>query len=69
MPLVKAAVAGAAAALAIPFLARGENHEFSGWLGRGMVHFSAGGVHLDWSWPIFCVVTLLTWGLLAAANR
>jgi hypothetical protein len=69
MPLVRAVVAGAIAAVAIPFFARGENHEFSGWLGRGLVHFSAGGVHIDWSWPLFCIVTLFTWALLAWANR
>jgi hypothetical protein len=70
MPLARAIVAGAIAAVAIPWLARGEDHQFSGWLGRGMVHFAVGSLHLDWSWPLFCVVTLLTWALLAAAaNR
>jgi hypothetical protein len=69
MPLVKAVVVGAIAAIAIPFLTRGADSQSSGWIGYGVVHFTAAGMHLNWSWPIFCVVTLFTWGLLAAANR
>ena len=69
MPLVKAVVVGAIAALAIPFLTRGAEGQMSGWIGYGVVHFTVGGTHLAWSWPIFCIVTLFTWGLLAAANR
>jgi hypothetical protein len=69
MPLARAVVAGAIAALAIPWLARGSDGELGGWLGRGVVHFSLGSAHLIWSWPLFCVVTLFTWALLAAANR
>jgi hypothetical protein len=69
MPLVKAVVVGAIAAIAIPFLTRGANGEIGGWAAYGVVHFNAGGTHLAWSWPIFCILTLFTWGLLAAANR
>lgn len=69
MPLVKAVVTGAIAAIAIPFLTRGANGEIGGWASYGVVHLDAGGTHLAWSWPIFCIVTLFTWGLLAAANR
>ena len=69
MPLVKAVVAGAIAAIAIPFLARGADGEIGGWASYGVVHLNAGGTHLAWSWPIFGIVTLFTWGLLAAANR
>jgi hypothetical protein len=69
MPLVKAVVAGAIAAIAIPYFTRGGDDQFSGWVSYGVVHFSVGGTHLAWSWPIFCIVTLLTWGLLAWADR
>jgi hypothetical protein len=69
MPLVKAVVAGAIAAIAIPFLTRGAEGDMSGWTSYGVVHFTLGSTHLGWSWPIFCIVTLFTWGLLAAANR
>ena len=69
MPLVKAVVAGAIAAIAIPFLTRGADDQLSGWTGYGVVHLIVGGTHLAWSWPIFCIVTLFTWGLLAWANR
>jgi hypothetical protein len=69
MPLVKAVVAGAIAAIAIPFFTRGADGQVSNWAGYGVVHLSVGGTHLAWSWPIFCIVTLFTWGLLAWANR
>jgi hypothetical protein len=69
MPLAKAVVTGAIAAIAIPFLTRGDNGEIGGWASYGVVHLDVGGTHLAWSWPIFCIVTLFTWGLLAAANR
>ena len=69
MPLARAVVAGAVAALAIPWLTRGSDGQLGEWVGRGVVHLTLGSTHLAWSWPIFCVVTLLTWALLAAANR
>jgi hypothetical protein len=69
MPLVRAVVAGAIAAIAIPFLARGEDGELNRWVSYGTVHLDIGTTHLHWSWPLFCIVTLFTWGLLAWANR
>jgi hypothetical protein len=69
MPLVKAVVAGAIAALAIPFITRGADGTIGGWAAYGVVHFNAGGTHFAWSWPIFCIVTLFTWGLVAWSNR
>ena len=69
MPLGRAVIVGAIAAIAIPWLARGGNGELGEWIGRGVVHFSIGSVHLAWSWPLFCIVTLATWALLAAASR
>ena len=69
MPLGRAVIVGAIAALAIPYLNREGGGQLSDWLARGVVHASAGGLHFAWSWPIFCIVTLLTWALLAAANR
>ena len=69
MPLVRAVIVGAIAAIAIPDLNREGGGQLAEWLGRGVVHASAGSLHFAWSWPIFCVVTLLTWALLAAANR
>ena len=69
MPLGRAVIVGAIAALAIPWLNNEGGGQLGQWLGRGVVHASAGGLHFAWSWPIFCIVTLLTWALLAAANR
>jgi hypothetical protein len=50
-------------------LTRGGSGQLSEWFGYGVVHLNAGGVHFAWSWPIFCLVTLFTWGLLGWANR
>ena len=69
MALGKAAVAGAVAALALPYVMRDDHDAFGGWIHRGTINFDLGGVHLAWSWPIFCVVTLFAWGLLAWANK
>ena len=65
MPLVKAVVAGAIAAIAIPFLARGESASSADGSAAAWSISRPAATILDWSWPIFCVVTLLTWGLLA----
>jgi hypothetical protein len=69
MALAKAVIAGAIAATALPWVLRGEEAGLGGWMRRGLVHFAAGGFHVTWSWPLFCIVTLFAWGLLAWANR
>ena len=69
MALVKAILAGAVAATAIPYIIRGGSGRLVEWLQYGLVHFSPGGLHFAWSWPLFCVVTLFTWGLLAWSNK
>ena len=69
MALGKAVIAGAIAALAIPYVVRPDSGEFGALLQRGAMSFTAGGFQLVWSWPVFCVVVLFVWGLLAWANR
>lgn len=69
MALVKAVIVGAVAALAVPYAIRSGSGQLVEWLHYGVVQFSAGGVHLAWSWPLFCIVTLFTWAMLAWANR
>ena len=69
MALVKAVLAGAVAAIAIPYVIRGGSGGFVDRLQTGLVQVSLGGVHFAWSWPLFCVVTLFTWAILAWANR
>ena len=69
MALAKAALTGTVAAIAIPYIVRGGSGLVFDWLQYGVVHFTLSGWHFIWSWPLFCVVTLFTWGLLAWANR
>jgi len=69
MALVKAIVAGAVAAVAVPYVIRGGSGQFVEWLHYGTVQISLGGVQFAWSWLMFSVVTLFTWALLGWANR
>ena len=69
MALVKAVLAGAVAAIAVPYVIRGGTGGFVEMLKYGTVQFNLGSVDFAWSWPLFCVVTLFTWGLLVWADR
>ena len=69
MAVGKAAIAGAVGALALPWAFRGGSGALAEWVQNSAVHFSIGGVHLVWSWPIFCVITLFAWALIAFAGR
>jgi hypothetical protein len=69
MALVKAVLAGAVTAIAVPYVIRGGTGGFVEMLQIGLVQVSVAGVHFAWSWMLFCVVTLFTWALLAWANR
>lgn len=69
MALVKAVLAGAVVAIAVPYVIKGGTGGFVEMLQTGLVRVSLGGMHFDWSWLLFCVVTLFTWAFLAWANR
>ncbi len=69
MALGKAAVAGAAAALAVPWLLA-DHPSAAGELIRGsLLRFTIAGVEIGWSWTLFAIVTLFAWGFLAWSNR
>jgi len=69
MALVKAVLAGAVVAIAVPYVIRDGSGGFVDMLKTGLVQVNLAGTHFHWSWLLFCVVTLFTWALLAWANR
>jgi hypothetical protein len=69
MALAKAVIAGAIAALGLPLAFRGGSGQLADLVQAGTVHFSIAGAELVWSWPIFCIITLFAWGLIAWAGR
>lgn len=69
MAVGKAAIAGAVAALGLPWMFRGGSGQLADWVMASSVHFNIASVHLIWSWTIFCVVTLFAWALIAVAGR
>lgn len=69
MAVGKAAIAGAVGALALPWVFRTGNGQLAEWVQGSSVHFNVAGVHLIWSWPIFCVLTLFAWALIAFSGR
>jgi hypothetical protein len=66
--LTAAVGTGAVAAIAVPWLLADQQGPLIDRLNGGLIHIPIGGIMLHWSWPIFCVVTLVVWGLLAAAK-
>ena len=67
MPLTKAIILGGIGGIAVPFVMNGLTGPISGMLGTILIH-GPGGAAVQWSWPVFCVVTLSAWGLLQAAR-
>jgi hypothetical protein len=69
-PLTAAVALGMVAGIAVPWAAAGRTDVLGGLLaGEPMrVPLGAAGTVFHWSWPIFCLVTLLAWGLLRAAG-
>jgi hypothetical protein len=69
MGLRAAIVCGMAAAIALPvILVRTGQVDNGFFVGRVIRLPLGGGMELHWSWPIFCVTTLLIWGLLAVTR-
>ena len=69
MRLPIAVALGSAGALAIPWAIRGGTGDLVELLHNGLVQAHIGGWHFAWSWPIFCIVTLFAWAMLAWADR
>ena len=67
MAIGKAAIIGAVAAGAIPYVA-GTQGEIANWVNRGIVVLPF-GPNLHWSWMIFAIVTLFAWAMLAWSDR
>ena len=54
----------------MPLLAAGHEDWAGGLLTEAPLRLPlGGGVTVFWSWTVFCVVTLLAWGLFAAARQ
>jgi hypothetical protein len=68
MALTQAVCLGVIAAVGIPFIAERANFDVGGLLTGQLVHIPFGGIELHWSWLIFCVVTLVGWASLKAAE-
>ena len=68
MALTTAIGLGAIAAVAIPWISERTGFTLAGLLTGEYIRIPLGGIELHWSWLIFCVVTLLAWGALKAAE-
>lgn len=68
MALGKAIIVGAASAIAAPYATREVPPGWTDFLKAGALHVDLHGVQVYWSWPVFCVVTLLVFLLLRAAG-
>ncbi len=70
MALTTAVGLGAVAAVVVPWLAAGQDEVLGGMLTGQLVRIPlGGGFALHWSWLVFCVVTLIAWGSLKAAEQ
>jgi hypothetical protein len=69
MALGKAALAGAAAALAVPYLLADHPSIAGEFVRASLVRLAPAGVEIAWSWTLFAIVTLFAWGFLAWSNR
>ena len=68
MALGGAVVIGGISAVVVPYLAAATSNSFQRFIIAGTIHFSIGPNTILWSWPTFCVVTLLAWMLLKATE-
>ena len=68
MALPTAIVLGGVAAVGVPWLARAVDLTQADWLEGTAVRLPLAGLGLHWSWPVFCVVTLIVWGVLRASR-
>ena len=68
MALPAAIVIGGAAAVGLPYVLRASPEPWRGFAEASAVHVVVHGLPLDFSWPIFCVTTLIVWLVLRAAR-
>ena len=69
MALGKAVGAGMVAALAVPAIFRGGSGALADWVRASTLHLEVGRFDINFSWPLFAVVTLFAWGFLAWSDR
>jgi len=68
MALTTAVGLGAIAAVVIPWMSERTGFDPAGLLSGEYVRIPVGGIELHWSWLIFCLVTLIAWASLKAAE-
>ena len=69
MALARAVGVGMVAALGVPFAFRGGSGALADWVRRSTIHLELGSFDINFSWPIFAIVTLFAWGFMAWSNR
>lgn len=69
MALTPAVGLGMIAAVVVPWMSERAGYDLAGLLsGEGVRIPIGGGIELHWSWLIFCIVTLIAWASLKAAE-
>jgi uncharacterized membrane protein YbhN (UPF0104 family) len=67
MTLTRAIMVGGIAGIALPFAVGGSAAPAARLVSMILIH-GPNGVTIPWSWSAFCVVTLMTWGLLQSSR-
>jgi hypothetical protein len=68
MALGGAVIIGGLAAFLVPWMSEATTDAFQRLIQAGTISIPVGSSHLLWSWPTFCIVTLLAWMLLKASE-
>jgi hypothetical protein len=68
MALGGAVIIGGLAAFLVPWMAQATTESFYRLVQSGTIQIWLGSSAVAWSWPSFCIVTLLAWMLLKAAE-
>ena len=69
MALARAVGFGMAAALLIPAVFKHGSGALAEQVRASTIHLELASFNINFSWPIFAIVTLLAWGLMAWSNR
>jgi hypothetical protein len=69
MALARAVGIGMVGALLVPAAFRRGSGALADQVRASTIHLEVGSFDINFSWPIFAVVTLLAWGFMAWSNR
>jgi hypothetical protein len=69
MSLGKAVGIGLIAALAVPAIFKGGSGDLADWVRGSTIRLELADFAINFSWPLFAIVTLFAWGFLAWSNR